>query len=81
MNNTSFSKALAINLENGRVYLSNLVLPDFVTFDIQVPKGIVNIQLPPSEAKQHFSITQTYGAICLSGGEITDYSSSEDCPS
>ena len=51
MNNTSFSEALAINLENGRIYLNNLILPDFVNFDIQVPMGIVDIQLHPSQDK------------------------------
>ena len=81
LNNTSISKGLNINLEFGRLYLNNLILPEFTEINLNLPKGLVDLELNPSMPKQHFNITQKYGAICLAGAEITDFVSSQNCPS
>ena len=80
LNNTAISKSLTINLEYGRLYLNNII-PNETRFNIQVPKGLVDIQIHPQHSPQFFNVSQTYGAICLSGGDIAAYNYSQECPS
>ena len=81
LNHTSIAKALTIHLEYGFLYLNNLILPTSTLFDLQLAKGLIDIELHPSMTPQFFNVSHPYGAICLSGGGVNGYRSSEDCPS